>query len=303
MDNVNLRNVDLNLLVVLDVLLDERHVTRSARRLGLSQSATSNALGRLRDLFDDPLFVRGPGGMLPTPRAMELQGPVREALRTLRDALHRPLPFAPRSSDQRFVIGLSDYVGQLLVPAFTARVATEAPGVDLAFIAHRNQLDVEGLAAGAPDVSIGFFFDPPAALDSVALWPERFACLCRPEDAREGLTLQDYVALPHVLVSQTHRRQGHVDRLLLEHGLHRRVRTTVPHFSTVGPLLRAAGGIATLPERLARELARTFGLAVHPFPLAHPTWSLAMVWHRRNTRETAQVWLREQIQQTASASA
>lgn len=301
MDETNLSAVDLNLLVALEALLAEQHVTRAAKRLGLSQPATSNALARLRALFDDPLLVRVGGGMRRTPRADALRPGVDAALSGVRELFASSADFEPGRATGSLTVAISDYVGLVLVPHLVASVADAAPGVTLRFVAHGNQLDMASLAEGAPRVSLGFFFSSPPGARTQAVYTERFACVVRPSDLRGRLTRRRYLAMPHVLVSQRGQSEGYVDRILAEAGHQREVRTVLPHFLAAGAVVAESGGVVTLPERVAKLTAQRLGLAVHPLPFAHPRWPLTLVWHERFDAHGESAWLRAQILEVARA--
>ena len=301
MDEINLATVDLNLLVALDALLEEQHVTRAAHRLGLSQPAMSNALGRLRALFEDPLLVRAGSAMRRTPRADVLWPTVRTALSSVRDVLAPSAAFAASHASGTLTIAISDYVGLLLVPSLAERVARVAPGLSLRFIAHGNRLTTDALADGVPRVSLGFFFSVGAGLRSVPLLTERFACVLRPGDLSGRLTRKRYLGMSHVLVSQRGAGTGYVDRELARSGETRRVSVIVPHFLAAASVVARSGGIATLPSRTARLAAQYMELEVRKPPLPLPEWPLVMVWHGRFDADGESRWLRSQIEAAAES--
>lgn len=301
MDEVNLAAVDMNLLVALEALLDEQHVTRAAQRLGLSQPATSNALSRLRALFDDPLLVRVGSSMRRTPRADDLRPRVQAVLSGARELLVARTDFVPRAATGTITIAISDYVGLVLVPHLVALVAEAAPQLTLRFVAHSNVLDTTALADGTPRVSLGFFFDSSPSLRAQTLFSERFACLVRPGDLPGRLTRRRYLALSHVLVSQRGATEGYIDRALAEAGDTREIRTVLPHFLAAGAVVAASGGVVTLPARVAALTAQRLELELHDLPLPHPSWPLVMVWHERFDLHDESAWLRAQIAAVAEA--
>ena len=231
---MDLSRIDLNLLVAFDVLMAEQSVTRAARRLGLSQPATSSALGRLRRLLGDPVLVRASTRMVPTPRALELIGPVRQILNQVEVALSAPPPFDPASTRRRFRIASNDYVEAVLLPDLVREVARAAPGVDLEVLQFGASYPEESLRTGKLDLAIGFSHNIPAGLHSHILFKDRFVCAVRADhpDVGKRLTLPQYTRLPHVLVSQTGSVTGIVDSALAVHGLERRVAVTVPPVGT-----------------------------------------------------------------------
>lgn len=299
-----LAGVDLNLMVALDALLAERHVTRAATRLGLTQSAASHALARLRELLRDPLLVRGPrGAMLPTPVAERLAPAVHRILGELASTL-RGEAFDPATARRAFHIGTSDYVEIVLLPALMARIAQHAPGIDVWIHTFADWGDAE-LAAGELDLVIG---PPrrggrPAATFEKRLFDESFTCIVRAEhplaDAR--MTLARYCAYPHLLVAPRSTPGSFVDDALAAAGKTRRVALAVPHFLVVPHVIAGTDLIATLATRVADRFVGPLGLVALPPPVAIPKFQIAAAWHERNQADAAHRWLREQLFATAAA--
>ncbi|MBX2803177.1 MAG: LysR family transcriptional regulator [Myxococcales bacterium] len=290
---MSLSSIDLNLLVVLDAVLTERSVTRAARRIGLSQPATSNALARLRHQLADPLLERRAGSMQPTPYAERLEQPLRDLLARLSSVLAPQRTFDPATARGPVTVAASDYVSRIIVPPLLERMAREAPHLDLVVRAHGQQLPTDDLATGAILLALGFFWGVEAPLVSSTLMNEELACLL--PEAHLPLTWDRYLELPHVLVSQSGRVTGHVDSLLRARGVRRRVRAVVPHFLAVPAVLRRVGGVATLPARLAHTAGD--GLVTVAPPLAVPGFSVSAVHHSRMAQDGALRWLRDQLQQ------
>jgi len=295
-DRHALAGVDLNLLVALDALLEAENVTRAARRVGLSQSALSSALGRLRHLFGDRLLVRTRGGMAPTALARRLREPVRRALDEVAGMLRSPGPFDPRTP-HRFRVAVTDYVGLVLLPAIAARVLGAGPAIDLEVRTIDDwQLPVDELDRGALDVAISFFRDVPPRLSSEHLFDESFVCAVRRGHpvVRRRLSLRQYTTLPHLLVSPRAGLLGTVDAALAARGLSRRVAITVPHFAVAPAVLAHTDCVATLPERIARLAARSTRLRLFAPPIAIPGFAIRMVWHPQTDADPAAAWFRGQ---------
>src|SRR5487761_2550196 len=198
---MKLTSLDLNLLVALRALLEERHVSRAAGRVGLTQPATSNALGRLRRLFDDQLLVRTPNGMQLTPRALALAGPLEAALEHLESALGGE-GFVPGASRRSFTIAMADYTALVVLPPLKRQLARTAPGIDLVIV---NSIRAQGIALvdrGEADLAIGLLPEPPAHLRTQILYRDRLVCIARDGHPalRRPMTLDRYVNLAHVLV-------------------------------------------------------------------------------------------------------
>ncbi len=289
---------DLNLLKAFDALYAERHVTRAGLRIGLSQSAMSGALTRLREVFEDELFVRSTAGMQPTPRAHDLAGPVADALHLVRGAL-KSGGFDPETADHTFTIAMTDYAAFVLLPPLVARLGVEAPHIDLRVCGmFARDEAVELLDSGEANLAVGFPVEASARILVRPLLREGFACVARlghPAFA-EGAGLEAFAAAPHLLVSPEGDRSGLVDRELSKLGLERRVLLSLPQFLVAPFVIAETDLVATLSCRVARRFADTgVGIAVHEPPIALPTWPLAMMWHRRADAHAATAWLREVV--------
>jgi DNA-binding transcriptional LysR family regulator len=295
--HMNLNRVDLNLLVAFDALLSEQSVTRAAERLGLSQPAMSSALGRLRRLVGDPILVRTATRMVPTQRAMELVGPVREILRQIEVALSAPAPFDPASTKRRFRIATNDYVEVVLLPKLVRELARVAPGIDLDVRPLGPDFPDEAMQTGKLDLAIGFAHSAPVELHSQILFKDRFICAVRADHPGVGrrLTPQQYADLPHVMVSPSGGVTGVVDSALSLHGLERRVAVTVPHFVVAPHVVAQSDCIVTLAERVARSFAEILPLRLLKPPVVLPGFRVAMIWHERSAHDPAQQWLRETL--------
>ncbi|HKJ00248.1 MAG TPA: LysR substrate-binding domain-containing protein [bacterium] len=296
---MNVQNFDLNLLLALDALLQEAHVTRAAARIGLSQPAMSNALARLRDLLDDPLLVRTARGMVPTPRAERLKGPIREALKAVERAVADPEAFTPPTCGATFNLMTSDAIGMLMLPQLGARLRREAPGMTLRIHALNDDEPWPSLESGRIDLLAGVYDETPAGVHSQPLYEEQFVCLMRSDhpQARHQLTLEQYVDLPHILIATTRSGQGAslVDRMLEQRGLTRRIALSLPHFLVAPYIVAQSDHVITFPSRLADYFASFLPLRVVEPPLSLPGYSIALFWHERLHREPASIWLREQI--------
>jgi len=293
MQDLHIAGIDLNLLVVLDALLGERNVTRAAKRVGLSQSATSHALSRLRAMFDDPLLVRGPGGMAATPRAEALHGPVRDALSQLATAIGHSPRFEPRLSRRTFTVATGDYGAFVLAPRLLELLAREGPHIDLRIT---NAQGIEGIDRGDFDVALS----PPSAgkdpssVRCEIMFEERFVCVLREGHrfAKGRLTLDRFCSLGHVLVAPGGTAVGPVDEALAKLGRSRRIVLTVPHFLVAPHLIARTDYLLTLPARVASSLAPKYGLVVREPPLSVRGFAFAMFWHARLDADPGATWFR-----------
>lgn len=309
-----LGRVDLNLLVAFDVLVRERSVTRAAQRVGVTQSAMSHTLRRLRELLEDPLLVRGRGGMELTPRAEALVVPVRSGLLMLGRALGAPAAFEPASARRSFRVACVDLFGALAVPPLLEALRRQAPGVDLAVLPLREGALAEDLQTGEVDLAVmpaeqlGGQGDLPqvgtAGLLRRTLFYDRFQCFLRadhPALVEGALTVESFAQAPHALVSPGGRGPGAVDHLLQERGLRRRVALRIPHFHAAPTCIQGSDLVLTAPSALRHLLPEESPLVMVEPPLALPQHGIALVWHQRFSEEPAHRWFRGLLTQVAGA--
>lgn len=295
----DLRTLDLNLLKTLDALLDERSVTRAAARLSLTQPAVSGMLNRLRDYFDDPLFIRVPHGIVPTTRAEELATPIKRILADI-DMLLQPVAFDPLTANLTFTIAATDYALRAVVVPFIAALKTQAPGIRVRVVPVTPGSLVSQLEQGNIDVAIITPHTTPDELHSRALYDERYICMMRADhpNAGEPMTLDRFCALEHVLVSyEGDGFRGVTDSALEKIGRTRHVGLSVSSFLVLPDVLAISDMIAVVPERMAENRG---GMFVCDVPVAVPGFTKSMAWHGRNHRDRAQVWLREIIMRTCN---
>jgi DNA-binding transcriptional LysR family regulator len=297
-------SVDLNLVRVLDVLLDERHLTRAGKRLGLTQSATSHALGRLRRVFGDPLFVRTSRGLAPTARAQELAEPVRDTMRALERCFRAEETFVAASALRSFSIASSDYGSFVLAPKLLERLGREAPNVDLWLRAADTAFE-EQLARGDVDlvVSPARRGELPVGIRSRQLYRERFVCLVRKRHPRvkKSIDLATWTSLRHVFIAPRGTPGGVVDETLAQLGKRRRVAMAVPHFLLAPHVVAGSDLVLTVGARVAEAFAKILPLRVLEPPVKLPGFEVRMYWHERHHRDPAQQWFRELVRAVAEA--
>ncbi|MCC7283525.1 MAG: LysR family transcriptional regulator [Acetobacteraceae bacterium] len=294
--------LDLNLLRVFDAVMRERHVTRAAARLGLTQSAVSNGLARLRRAFGDELFVRRPGGVEPTALANDLDPRIAAALDEVQAALALKLPFVPASATEHFSIGMSEYAEAVLAAPLVAALAAEAPGCTLT-IRHVDRTDAAALLE-CQDIAIALAVmteELPAHFTRILVLPDEFVTLMRPGHAlSEGeLSLPRFVGFPHLVVSPNGSRRAALDEPLRAAGHPRRVTVTCGHFLAVADILLASDLVCTMSGRMGSRIARAHGLVARPAPVDVRHARLSMAWHRRHEAHPAHVWLRRKLQALA----
>jgi DNA-binding transcriptional LysR family regulator len=294
---VNISTFDLNLLRVLDALLRERNVSRAAEHLALSQPAVSNALGRLRDLLDDPLLVRVGRAMQPTPRALELEAPIRAALRQIEESLSEGSRFDPARSRQRFTIALTDYAEMLLMPRLLARLAEQAPGIRIDVRHLSPRLPAEALEKGEIDLALGRFEALPPRFNGVRWMSETLQLVARRDHPllARGLDLQAFLKLRHLWVHGGQTR-GMVEQWLGEQGLSREIVYTTPNYLQAAHIAASGELVAVLPTRLARYFAGLLPLQLFDLPFELGPFHLEIVSLDLRRRDTSLQWLVEQIQ-------
>ena len=301
---LNLRTIDLNLLVVLDALLAERSVSRAGLRIGLTQSATSAALARLREIFRDPLLVRAGRGLVLTRNAEELILPVRDILGRIEHALEERPEFDPRKATRTFSISASDYATLVLLAPFVRAMAVEAPGIAVHILPRFRDV-ARVLQTDAADIVVEpreLFADP--RFDSESLFSDRWLCAVDADNAEvpgNRLTLTRYQNLPHLVYSIGPDRQLNLaDQHLAKMNVHRQFEVTVESFLLVPFLLRGTRLVSVILERAARQLIASTNIRVLKPPVALPDIHEAMFWHPRHRTDPGHRWLRARLAAVAA---
>ncbi len=292
---MNMIDLDLNLLRAFDALATEGSVTVAAERIGLSQPAVSNALARLRQLFDDPLFVRTPRGMRPTPFAQQLTQPVREALRLIQGALQQHAGFDPQSSGNTFRFYMSDIGEMVFLPGLLERIKHDAPGIKIEVVRIPIKDIHAALEAGELDLAIGFLPGLTSGMHAQSLFREHYVCMMRADHPRIGakISAKQFRKSAHVLVSYVGTGHQVIEETFLAEGLNARIAARVPHFLVVPMILARTDLIVTVPSRVAAVFAQGGNFKVLPLPLRMPSFEVRLHWHRRFHQDPANRWLRE----------
>jgi DNA-binding transcriptional LysR family regulator len=291
MQDVHLRSVDLNLLLALHALLEERHVTQAARRCFLSQPAMSRAFERLRSMFGDRLLIRGSRGYERTARGERLLHELESLIPRL-EALVRGEEFEPRRSQARIRLALTDHASAVLLPPLLERLRVEAPGIALDISVWQSHM-YDDVAAGRLDLALSAEAVPPS-LETEVLYEETFVCVvgsrCRPRTRR--LTLKQYLDLPHAIVETWERQQTPVDRRLAELGVKRQAVLRLPFFVPTMLAIARTDLVLTLPRRLAKIMVPVADVRVVEPPREIKGFSYFMAWHARLTSEPSHAWFR-----------
>jgi DNA-binding transcriptional LysR family regulator len=290
--NPDIRHLDFNLLKALDALLDERSVTRAAERLNLTQPAVSGMLTRLRDSFDDPLFVRAQRGIVPTLRAQQLAVPVKQLLSDIEHIL-QPQAFDPITASMTLTIASTDYALRAVVVPFLSALRVQAPSIRVAVQPVDNQNLLSQLDRGDVDWALVTPDSTAAGLHAAKLFDERYVCVMRadhPDAVGETLALDRFCALDHALVSSSGGAfQGVTDQALARIGRSRRVTVSVSSFLVLPEILMASDLIAVVPRRLA---TKSNGLIMLEPPVDTPGFSKTVAWHERTHHDPGHKWLR-----------
>jgi DNA-binding transcriptional LysR family regulator len=299
---MDLRDIDLNLLVVFNQLLAERRVGGVAQSLGITQPAVSNALMRLRRRLGDELFLRTSNGMEPTPFAARLAAPVAHALGTLHAALNQPASFDPATSTRMFVLAMTDIGEIYFLPTLMDLLSRLAPHVAISTVRNSAASLKHEMEAGRVDLALGWLPDLKAGFFQRRLFRHRYVCMFRKGHLldKRRMTLKEFSGAEHVVVNAAGTGHNRVDSMLDERGIARRIRLRVPHFVAVGHILRDTDLIATVPERFALRCVEPFGLAYVSHPAKLPEIAINQFWHARFHREPSNQWLRGTIAENFS---
>jgi DNA-binding transcriptional LysR family regulator len=291
---MELKDIDLNLLVIFNQLLIERNVSKVAENLGLGQPAVSNALARLRKLFGDELFIRTSSGMQPTPFADQLAESIGYALGMIHGAINVKNSFDPATSKRRFSIGMTD-IGEIhILPGLMEKIPELAPSVSISTVRNTAINLKDAMEAGHIDLAIGLLPQLKAGFFQQRLFTQHYVCMFRdghPLDKKKVLA-SDFYEADHVAIVSTGTGHGMVDEILDKNLAQRKVKLTVPHFVAVSRILQSTNLIATVPERLAEHMAKPFGLKYIPHPVKLPEIAINLFWHAKYHKDPANQWLR-----------
>ena len=315
MMNVNFRTLDLNLLRVFDEVMAERNLTRAARNLALTQPAVSNALRRLRDVLGDDFVRRSGPGVEPTPRALALWPAVRDAQQQLQHTL-APNEFDAAVADTTFVLAMADATAAELIPGLVQIAQAEAPAISVRVVPLTTRDPRQLLENEEADMAIGYF---PAVLASLTargqsgvavpfetqrLYVGQYVCVMRRGHplADQPLTLDDYCAARHLLVSFSGRPYGFIDQTLGAMGRERRIVVTVNQFFTAGRVVANSDLLTVLPRHFVRVTGIDDQLVLRDLPFDQPLVHVDAVWHRRAQHGHAHEWLRSALIRAAAAA-
>lgn len=295
MNPIDLRRIDLNLLVVFQALMQEGSVTRASVRLSLTQSAVSAALARLRVLFDDPLFERSRTGMVPTWRALEISAGLSPALSSIAGVIFAEPEFEPTVSTKVFHLAMSDDVEIVLAPWLAMQKIELGWTVDFAFHQTNSTLWRESVENARTDIALTRApAQLPAEYQAETLFSGGYLCLYNQDllQFSDPMTFDEYIAADHARVSYDVQR-GWVDDLLAARGHQRKTVCAISHFAGLGSLLKSIPAVATFPEFAARGIARATGFTVCPAPLQAPRFTISAIWNVRVDGAPENAWIRK----------
>ena len=295
---MNLCKINLNLLVALDALLTERQVTRAAKKTFVTQSAMSIALSQLRELLHDDLLVRGPQGMTPTPRAIELQPQLHEILQTIKEIVYTKQPFNPKTEKSLFKIGMSDYAELVCLPALSKIMAEEAPNISLKVI-HLNSLDeIDVFEKEQLVLAVGVLSAKKTPLLTECIFRDHGVCVARKGHPlmKGELTLERFLQAKHIATHlQRDPTLSRIDQILKQLGAKRKIALTLPHIIAALHLVKQTDYLLASVNCLAEILAKPLGLEVRELPFATNPLDILLAWPQQYDKDPAQQWLRNTI--------
>ncbi|WP_438862477.1 LysR family transcriptional regulator [Neptunicella sp.] len=297
-----MRPQELNLLMVFDAVMTERSITRAADRLAMTQPAVSNAVSRMRAVWKDELFVKDGRNIQPTVYAQNLWNQIKHPLGLLADAVD-PREFDPATAKRSFRISMADIFVDMLWAPLRQIIEREAPGIDIHAIPYTLTNAEQLLDDARVDMVVGAINKTPSVIRSEHLMTPCYVCAMRPghELAKANLSLKEFAAADHLLVSLSGDPTGMTDAALLQEGLTRRIACTVNHFSAVVPLLKNSNLIAVVPTATVEMAIINGELAATKAPLDIQMSQLSSLWHKRQDRDGGLIWLRKHIKNIVTA--
>lgn len=294
---MNLRSLDLNLLLIFDAVYNERSISKAAVKLHLSQPTVSNALARLRERLQDPLFERSAQGMHPTSRAKTLAEPIRQALDVLERGFRGDDDFDFAHSDREYVIAVEDYGETIILPRFVDWLAKVAPRIRIRIRPEPAALLKGEMRDGAVDLALDYFALQETGYRSECVLTETLLTLSRRDHptVAERLSLEAYLALRHVVLAPRGSARPMIDLALSKRGLQRQIAVTVPHFLSMPMMVQSSDMICTLPRRMAHLYADHFHLKSHAVPLRIPRFPVYLIWHESAADDASHQWFRTHL--------
>ena len=294
---MNIKNFDLNLLVVFKTLYEERNVTKASKKIGITQPAMSNALNRLRYLVKDELFIRGPKGMRPTPRANELASPIQTALNDLELSLSS-INFDPKTTKKLYKISISDDVAPLILPNLINFLEKESPNSSLRIRSEQGSEAIKLLDSNDIDFAIGRFEMVSTRFESVDLYTEKYVCMMNsdhPLAEDEKLSIGQYLSSKHLRVAPAGTPVAPIDRSLSQLNLEREIFARIDLVTMAPLIIKNSDLILTLPSKTAQRMAKNYNFSIAELPIGLEQRQTKLLWHRELTNHPAYDWIKNQI--------
>jgi DNA-binding transcriptional LysR family regulator len=301
---MDIRSLDLNLLVVFDAMLHHQNVSKAAEAIKLSQPAMSAAISRLRALFDDPLFVRTKAGMEPTPKAKALSPSVRLVIQTIQTDILLPKKFTPASSERTFTLVTPDIAEVNFLPRLISELARQSPGINLKTLAMPREAAADSLASGEAEMAIGYLPDlHKAGFFQQKLITSSHVCLLRKKHPLIGekISSTQFLQASHAVV-RPDGREHLFEQFLQGKGIKRRVVVELSHFMSLLPIIETSNLIATVPKDLADFFVQHGDVRYIATPMKSPVIDVHLFWHQRFQKDPAHIWLRQIIHRLFNAS-
>jgi DNA-binding transcriptional LysR family regulator len=300
---MNINSIDLNLMIAFDALITLRHVTKAGEAIGRSQPAMSNALARLRTVFQDQLLIKSGNHMKPTPRALELLPQIQLALKHLENAINSNIKFNPSDTKQNFVIAMVENAAFILLPLLTPYLFKNAPNIKIDIIGVTNIRGIKLVETERCDMAIDLTpRTVPRQIKKVRLYKETFICMTRPDHPILSMeaTLENYLSFKHIAVHPSESSESSVDNALKSIGKFRHVAIKSPYSLVVNLMINDSDLVATLPKRNALFFSNKQNLPTFEVPFGIPGFDVDMLWHRSLNDDPAHKWLRMVVQKIAT---
>ena len=294
---MNLQTFDLNLLLVFRALFEEKNVTRASKKVGITQPAMSNALNRLRYLVNDELFVRGPKGMRPTARAIELSIPIQEALNNIEISLSA-INFDPYTSKRLFRLSISDDIAPLIIPNLVEEIKKFSPNSELCIRSEQGFEAIKLLDKNETDFAVGRFESVPSRFGYKVLFDEKYVCMMSKDHKlcdEKKLSMDQYLSTKHLRVAPMDAPISPIDRALSQLNLERNISVRIDLITMSPYILKNSDLVLTLPSKTAKRLARNYNFFIAELPVELETRQTKIIWHKELTNHPAFDWMKEKL--------
>ena len=294
---MNLLTFDLNLLLIFRALFEEKNVTRASKKVGITQPAMSNALNRLRYLVNDELFIRGPKGMRPTARAIELAPPIQEALSNIELSLSE-INFDPYTAKRLFRISISDDIAPLVIPNLVEEIKKSSPNSELCIRSEQGFEAINLLDKNETDFAMGRFESVPSRFGFKVLFDEKYVCMMNTNHKlanEKKLSMDQYLSTNHLRVAPMDAQISPIDRALAQLNLERKISVRIDLITMSPYVLRNTELVLTLPSKTANRIAKNYNFFISELPVELETRQTKLIWHKELTKHPAFDWMKEKL--------